>query len=46
MEFKFRVKDFVEASEVEHAPDDGIYVFGLFIEGAKWAFEAQSLEEQ
>jgi hypothetical protein len=26
-------------------PDDGAYVFGLFIEGSKWDFEKAELEE-
>ena len=32
--------------EVSKAPDDGILVFGLFIEGAKWSYEQRCLEEQ
>jgi hypothetical protein len=28
---------FMEPTEVEKAPEDGIYVFGLFIEGSKWS---------
>ena len=32
--------------EIEEAPDDGIYINGLFIEGAKWSFEHDILEDQ
>lgn len=27
-------------------PEDGIYVYGLFIEGAKWDYKEQMIDEQ
>jgi dynein heavy chain len=35
-----------EASEVTTPPKDGIFVYGLFIEGAKWNDKEEVLEEQ
>jgi dynein heavy chain len=46
LEFAFKVTSHTDQTKVERAPDDGIYVYGLFIEGAKWSFADQCLEEQ
>jgi len=31
--------------KAEEKPDDGAFIFGLFIEGCKWNFEKKILEE-
>src|SRR3569833_1248063 len=38
LEFGFKVLKTTDPSIIERAPEDGIYVYGLFIEGAKWSF--------
>jgi len=25
-----------EASEIEESPEDGVFIYGLFMEGARW----------
>ena len=46
LQFKFTVMKVSDPSEVKKAPEDGILVFGLFVEGAKWSAESGCLEEQ
>lgn len=36
LSFDFKVYDEVEPSEVQQKPDDGVFCFGLFLEGARW----------
>lgn len=44
--FDFRVMDHFESPEaVEAGPDDGCYIRGLFLEGARWCYETHILEE-
>lgn len=38
LSFKFEVLHMTH-DEVEEAPDDGIYIHGLFMEGAKWDYD-------
>jgi len=44
--FQFKVRKETQPEEIVHAPEDGIYVYGLFIEGARWSEEESVLEEQ
>jgi dynein heavy chain len=30
---------------VDHKPEDGAYVFGLFLEGCKWNYDIMELDE-
>lgn len=43
--YKFKVQKLVTPDEVEKAPEDGIFVYGLFIEGARWSLDKGQLEE-
>ncbi len=44
--FKFTVLPTAGVEELAKGPQDGIYVHGLFIEGARWSYEAKCIEEQ
>lgn len=42
--FKFRTE--TDVSQIKQGPDDGIYVYGLYIEGARWNFKTELLDDQ
>ena len=35
-----------EPTEVEEAPEDGVYIYGLFMDGARWDRENQIVADQ
>jgi hypothetical protein len=39
LEFNFKLTSHIDADNIYEAPDDGVYVYGLFIQGAKWSFK-------
>jgi dynein heavy chain, axonemal len=43
--FSFLLKDFIEGQDESQRakPDDGCYIYGLFLEGARWSCEEESL---
>ena len=45
LNFEFRVLDFYRPSEVEHAPPDGLYIYGLYLDGARWNDETKMLAD-
>lgn len=46
LEFKFKVVNMTDPELLIAAPNDGVIVYGMFIEGAAWNFEEQCLEDQ
>lgn len=46
LQFSFKFLKITQPEEVTKAPEDGIYVDGLFIEGARWNNEECVLEDQ
>ena len=46
LQYSFKIQKIVEPGEVEKAPEDGIFVNGLFIEAARWNIEECILEDQ
>jgi dynein heavy chain len=46
LSFSFKVMPWYTAAEVPEEPEDGIYIYGLYIEGARWSDEEEILEEQ
>jgi dynein heavy chain len=46
LSFSFKVLKTIDPSDIHKKPDDGIYVNGLFLEGAKWNIPDGVLEDQ
>ena len=46
IKFSFKVMTVINAEDIYEPPDDGMYINGLFIEGAKWNFEHEIIEDQ
>lgn len=44
LQFKTNVREYY-ADEVKEAPDDGVNIHGLYIQGAKWDFNKKCLED-
>ena len=36
LSFDFKVYDEIEPADVTEKPEDGVYCFGLYLEGARW----------
>jgi len=36
LSFEFKVYDEIEPADVTEKPDDGVFCFGLYLEGARW----------
>ena len=34
-----------EKTDITKAPEDGVYIFGLFVEGCRWDERKEALEE-
>ena len=34
--FSFQIMPEEEPSEIEESPEDGVYIFGLYMDGARW----------
>ena len=45
LSFQFEVREGVDATTLRRGPADGCYVYGLFIENARWSVEGACLEE-
>ena len=43
--FNFTVLEIAGVNEIEEAPENGVYVFGLHLEGAKWSSANKQIEE-
>jgi len=44
--FSFEVLDVLDEKKLTEAPIDGIYVYGLFLDGARWNITSNCLDEQ
>jgi dynein heavy chain len=45
LSFRFEVQRETHASQVEKPPRDGIYISGLFLDGARWNAQTHSVQE-
>jgi dynein heavy chain len=46
LSFSFKILKATFPSEITTCPEHGVYVYGLFIEGARWNTEEVILEDQ
>ena len=46
MKFKFQVITQKSGIDVNKPPEDGCYVYGLFLDGARWNEEKEIIDEQ
>lgn len=45
LNFDFKVYDEVEPSELQQKPEDGVFCYGMFLEGARWNQTIHKLDE-
>lgn len=45
LEFTFQVMIEEDAQEVEEAPEDGVYIHGMFLDGARWNREEMAIDD-
>jgi len=43
--FDYNVNDHMTHEDIKEKPEDGVYVYGLFLEGCKWDFKEHCLAE-
>lgn len=36
LNYTFKIMEEEEPDEIDEAPEDGVYVYGLFMDGARW----------
>jgi len=46
LSFAFQVMQEEEPTEIEESPEDGVYIYGLFMDGARWDRENQQIADQ
>ena len=45
LNFKFNVLDIYDPEKLEGPPKDGVYVYGLYMDAARWDVETRSVVE-
>lgn len=45
LSFEFKVYDKLKASEIIEKPQSGVYVYGIFLEGARWNYQTHFLDD-
>lgn len=45
LSFEFIIKDDLKYTDVTAKPEDGVYCYGLFLEGCRWDYEKHMLNE-
>lgn len=46
LDFTFQVMIEEDAQEVDEAPEDGVYIHGMFLDGARWNREEMAIDDQ
>lgn len=44
--WEFQIQEAEQADEIEEAPEDGVYINGLFMDGASYNREVPCIDEQ
>lgn len=44
--FKFKVMTILDPTVVQSGPKDGVYIHGLYLDGAKWDIKNDTLDDQ
>jgi dynein heavy chain len=45
LSFEFIIDDKLRPSDIKEKPKHGVYVYGMFLEGARWNYEKHSLDD-
>lgn len=45
LSFEFKMLDDITHHDVKNRPDDGCYIYGMFLEGAKWNPQSHMIED-
>lgn len=45
LSFEYKIYDDIQAKDVKEKPEDGCYIYGLYLEGARWNFNTHLLDE-
>jgi dynein heavy chain len=45
LQFYFEVTEFEKPEEISEKPEDGVYINGLYLDGARWDRNNHNLEE-
>ncbi|CAK8992468.1 unnamed protein product [Durusdinium trenchii] len=46
LSFEFVMQDTSDPHELEGAPEEGIYIHGLFMDGAAWSYDDMAIDDQ
>merc|ERR1719335_1041252 len=46
LSFEFVVQDFDDPNVIENAPEEGILIYGIFMDGASWDYQEMVITEQ
>lgn len=46
LQFTFEVTEFEKPDEITEKPEDGVYIYGLYMDGARWDRNNHLIEEQ
>lgn len=46
LSFSFQIMPEENPSEVEESPEDGVYIYGLYMDGARWDRDSQVVADQ
>jgi dynein heavy chain len=45
LSFEFKIDDKLKPSDIKQKPEIGLYVYGMFLEGAKWNYDTHILDD-
>lgn len=45
LSFEFKILDNLKPEDIKESPSEGVYCYGMFLEGARWNYETHLLDE-